>query len=166
KEENEIDRTIAKLFPSVFLSKKINDNVELQLSYTQRISRPAFNDLTSYLMYIDPMSVGTGNPSLQPTLTNNIRAGITYKGYSLSLLASRNDHPIVLYQLSESPAGDIMYNNPQNMDYQNNLTLQTDLPITFTHWWTMNLSISGGLRQFKLSHTEEKLVKTYLTTNL
>lgn len=166
KKENEIDRTIAKLFPSVFLSKKVNDNLELQLSYTKRISRPGFNDLTSYLMYIDPMSVGTGNPSLQPTITNNIRAGVNYKGYGFSILASRDDHPIVLYQLSESPAGDIMYNNPQNMVYQNNLTIQTDLPFTFARWWTMNLSVSGGLRQFKLSHTKEQLVKTYFTTTL
>lgn len=166
KEENEIDRKIAKLFPSVFLSKKLNEDLELQLSYTKRISRPAFNDLTSYLMYIDPMSVGTGNPSLHPTITNNVRAGINYKGYTFSLLASRDDHPIVLYQVSESPAGDIMYNNPQNMAYQNNLTLQTDLPFALAPWWTMNLSLSGSLRQFKLSHTKEKLVKTYVTATL
>jgi outer membrane receptor protein involved in Fe transport len=166
KQENQVDRKIGMFFPSVFLSKKLSEAWEIQFSYTKRISRPTFNDLTSYLMYIDPMSVGTGNPSLQPTLTNNVRAGVNYKGYTFSLLASHDKHPIVLYQLSESPAGDIMYNNPQNMAYQKSLTFQTDLSINLFPWWSMNISLIGSWRQFKLSHTDEKLVKSYTTASL
>ena len=163
KEENKINRRLGKLFPSFFFSKKINDRSEIQLSYTKRISRPSYNDLASYLLYNDPMSVSTGNPSLRPTITNNLKAGYNYNGYSFSILASRDDYPIILYQQKESPARDLMYLAPQNMAYQNNLTFQANLPFTLTKWWSMNYSFVGGLRQFKLDHTKEKLQKTYFT---
>lgn len=166
KEENNIDRKLGKLFPSLFLTRRLNDHAELQLSYTKRITRPSYNDLTSYLQYGDPMSVSTGNPSLRPTISNNLKIGYTYNGYAFSLQASRDDHPIVLYQQKESPAHDLMYLAPQNMAYQNNLTFQASLPFTVNNWWSMSYSVVGGLRQFKLDHTLEKLRKTYFAYTL
>jgi len=166
KEENNIDRKLGKLFPSLFLTRRLSDRAELQLSYTKRITRPSYNDLASYLFYNDPMSVSTGNPSLRPTISNNLKIGYTYNGYAFSLQASRDDHPIVLYQQKESPARDLMYLQPQNMAYQNNLTFQASLPFTINNWWSMSYSVVGGLRQFKLDHTLEKLRKTYFAYTL
>jgi hypothetical protein len=56
-----------------------------------------------------------------------------------------------------------MYLAPQNMAYQNNITFQANLPFTLASWWNMSYSFAGGLRQFKLDHTKEKLEKTYFT---
>ncbi|MBT1707727.1 TonB-dependent receptor [Fulvivirgaceae bacterium PWU5] len=166
KEENTIHRTLGKLFPSVFVSRKLTEDATLQFSYTKRIGRPSYNDLTSYLQYGDPMSVSTGNPSLKPTVTHNLKAGLMLSDYAFSLTASRDDHPIIYYQQKESPAGDLMYLAPQNMAYQNSLMLQATLPFTITSFWTMNYSLNGGLRQFKLDHTREKLQKTYVAYSL
>jgi len=166
KEENKIDRKLGNSFPSFFLSKKLSDASELQFSYTKRISRPSYNDLASYLQYNDPMSVSTGNPSLRPTITHNLKIGYTFEGYSFSLIGSRDDHPIILYQQKESPAHDLMYLAPQNMVYQNHLSLQMSLPVAVTRGWTMTYGWVGGLRQFKLDHTEEKLRKTYFAYSL
>ena len=166
KEENTIHRTLGKLFPSVFVSQKLTDDATLQFSYTKRIGRPSYNDLTSYLQYNDPMSVSTGNPSLKPTVTHNLKAGLMLKDYSFSLTASRDDHPIIYYQQKESPARDLMYLAPQNMIYQNSLMLQATLPFTITSFWTMNYSLNGDVRQFKLDHTREKIQKTYFAYSL
>ncbi|MBT1685477.1 TonB-dependent receptor domain-containing protein [Dawidia soli] len=166
KEENTIHRTLGKLFPSVFVSQKLTEDAALQFSYTKRIGRPSYNDLTSYLQYNDPMSVSTGNPSLKPTVTHNLKTGLTWKDHSLSLTASRDIHPIVYNQQKESPARDLMYLAPQNMAYQNSLMLQATLPFTVTSFWTMNYSLSSGLRQFKLDHTREKLRKNYVAYTL
>jgi outer membrane receptor protein involved in Fe transport len=166
KEENTIHRMLGKLFPSVFVSRKLTEDATLQFSYTKRIGRPSYNDLTSYLQYGDPMSVSTGNPSLKPTVTHNVKAGVMLSDYSFSLTASRDDHPIVYYQQKESPARDLMYLAPQNMVYQNSLMLLATLPFTITSFWTMNYSLNGGLRQFKLDHTREKLQKTYFAYSL
>jgi outer membrane receptor protein involved in Fe transport len=166
KEENTIHRTLGKFSPSVFVSRKFTEDATLQFSYTKRIGRPSYNDLTSYLQYGDPMSVSTGNPSLKPTVTHNIKAGLMLRDFSFSLTASRDDHPIVYNQQKESPARDLMYLAPQNMAFQNSLMLQATLPFTITSFWTMNYSVNGGVRQFKLDHTREKLQKTYFAYSL
>ena len=43
-----LDRNLSKLFPNIYFSRKLNEDTELQLSYTRRISRPTYNDLASY----------------------------------------------------------------------------------------------------------------------
>ncbi|MFT3935238.1 MAG: TonB-dependent receptor [Chitinophagaceae bacterium] len=156
-----INRKMGALFPSLFISKKINDNQEWQFSYTKRISRPSYNDLASFVGYSDPTAVYTGNPFLQPTITHNFKLGYSYKGYSFSLLASRDIHPIARYQLSESPEKNILYISPQNMEWQNNLTLQATLPVTVNNWWNMSYSLVGGPRQYKDAFAKTPFEKTW-----
>jgi iron complex outermembrane recepter protein len=156
-----LNRKLGVFFPNLFYSRKLNENAELQLSYTKRISRPSYNDLASFVGYNDPVSVFTGNQSLRPTITNNIKIGYNYKRYSFSLLFSRDDNPISRFQLTENQKGDLMYVSPQNIEYQNNINFQTNLPFKVSSWWDMNYGFTGGLRQFKLKHTKEKFVKSY-----
>lgn len=159
---NTLERRQGVLFPEATISKKLGESASLQLSYSKRISRPAYNDLASYVIYSDPTAVYTGNPFLQSTITNNIKIGYNYKGYTFSLLFSRDDHPIARYQLTEKAAGNLLYVSPQNLQYQNYITLQANLPWKVTEWWSMNYNLTGGLRQFKLDYTRKPLDKAYL----
>jgi outer membrane receptor protein involved in Fe transport len=161
-----VDRKLATLFPNIFLSKKVNDHAELQLSYTKRITRPSYNDLASFVAYSDPTAVYAGNSLLKPTITNNIKLGYNYDAYSFSLIFSRDDHPIARYQLSESPAANLLYVSPQNLVYQNNITFQTTLPVKVNDWWDMSYSFTGGLRQFKADHTLQPVKKSYFGYSL
>jgi hypothetical protein len=136
------------------------------LSYTKRISRPSYNDLASYVGYSDPTAVYTGNPFLQPTITHNIKLGYNYKSYSFSLLFSRDNNPIARYQLTESPAADILYISPQNLAWQNNISFQANLPWKVNNWWNMSYSFSGGLRQYKVGYTKQPLEKKYFGYSL
>jgi iron complex outermembrane receptor protein len=154
------------LFPNISFSKKLSEAASLQLSYSKRISRPAYNDLASYVLYSDPTAVYTGNPLLQPTITNNIKVGYQYKGYTFSLLFSRDDHPIARYQLTAKPAGNLLYVSPQNMLYQHNITLQVNAPIQVNSWWHMDYGFTGGLRQFSLNYTREPLKHAYFGYSL
>ncbi|HTI07500.1 MAG TPA: TonB-dependent receptor [Puia sp.] len=160
-EKNTVDRTLGALFPSLFLSRQLNDHSNLQLSYTKRISRPSYNDLASYVGYSDPSAVYTGNPFLQPTITHNVKLGYNYRSYSFSLLLSRDLNPIARYQITESPLKDVLYVSPQNLSWQNNLTLQTNLPWKVNNWWTMNYNLTGGWRQFKEDYTLQPAEATY-----
>ena len=60
------------LFPSVFLSEKLNANQELQLSYTRRINRPNFFQLLPFTDYSDNLNIQKGNPDLVPEFTNSL----------------------------------------------------------------------------------------------
>lgn len=59
------------LFPSVFLSKKISENDELQLNYSRRIRRPSFWQLNPFIDINDPQNIQQGNPALRPEFRNS-----------------------------------------------------------------------------------------------
>jgi iron complex outermembrane recepter protein len=156
-----IERKSGKFFPSVFLSKKLNERSELIFSYTRRISRPTYNDLTSFIAYNDPISVFTGNPLLKPAITNNLKLGYNYRSYSFSLLLSRDDNPILQGQLTPGPRRDLVYISPQNAAWQNNITLEMTLPVKVNNWWNMNYGFTGGWRQFRLDYLPQPYTRTY-----
>lgn len=160
--ENITKRKLGAFFPAIFFSKKINDKSTLVLSYTKRISRPSYNDLASYVAYSDPTAVYTGNPFLKPTITHNIKLGYNYYGYTFSLLFSRDNNAIARYQLSESPASDMLFVSPKNLPWQQNVTLQATLPLKINEWWAMNYGLIGALRQYKVDHVLYPFQKIYL----
>jgi iron complex outermembrane recepter protein len=161
RDENQVRRKISKLFPSVQYSRQVGEHTSLEMSFNKRIARPSYNDLASSLRYNDPTSVFTGNPALRPTITTNLKFGVTHKGYLLSALLSHDNFPIARFQLLENQQRDLMYVQPVNMISQDNLILQLHTPIDLTPWWHINLNLLGGWRRFKLEHTQEQLEKVY-----
>jgi ferric enterobactin receptor len=59
------------LFPSLFLSQKLKNNQELQISATRRINRPNFFQLIPYTDYTDSLNITRGNPDLVPEFTTS-----------------------------------------------------------------------------------------------
>lgn len=164
KKQQITKRTLGKFFPDIFLTWK-KQEAEWQLSYTKRISRPAYNDLASFVVYSGPTSVETGNPMLKPTITNNVKLGYNYHGYSFSLLYSNDDAPVARYQLTPNPAGEVIWVSPQNLLFQHNLSLQALVPWKVNDWWNMSFGFTGGWRQFKLDFTATPVQKDYFGFN-
>jgi outer membrane receptor protein involved in Fe transport len=59
------------LFPSAFLTYKINDKQDFQLNYSRRINRPNFFQLMPFPDYSDPQNINIGNAGLRPEFTNS-----------------------------------------------------------------------------------------------
>jgi len=161
-----VDRKLGKLFPDVFLSRKLNTTDELQLSYTERISRPSFADLASYVSYNDPTSVFTGNPALKPTITHNFKLAYNWQDYLFSILYSRDTDPIVGVQGVPGPTKGLVYLMPENADWQNNLTVQATIPVKVATWWEMDYDFIGGWHEYRISYFPELLLKSYFSYSL
>ncbi|MCR8560536.1 TonB-dependent receptor [Mucilaginibacter sp. BJC16-A38] len=161
-----VDRKLGRLFPDVFLSRKLNEKEQLQLSYTERISRPTFADLASYVAYNDPVSVFTGNPALKPTITHNLKLAYNWQDYLFSILYSRDADPIEGVQGVPGPTRGLVYLMPENADWQNNLTAQATIPVKIADWWEMNYNFIGGWHKYKISYFPELLVKSYFSYSL
>jgi len=157
-----VDRKLKRFFPSVFFNRKINDNSSWNLSYTERVTRPSYSDLASYISYNDPVSVFTGNPLLKPAITRNLKFGYNNHDYLFSLLFSRDSNPILGIQGTPGPVAGVVYLRPENGDWQNSITLQTTIPVKIADWWDMNYTLTGGLRQYRISFTPQPLEKTFL----
>jgi hypothetical protein len=75
-------------------------------------------------------------------------------------------NPIARYQITESPLKDVLYVSPQNLQWQNNLSFQANLPWKVGNWWSMNYSFVGSWRQFKEDYTQQPVEKTYFSYSL
>ena len=62
--ENQFDN----LIPTLNLSKRLNEQHQLGLTYTQRITRPYIWDLNPNANASDPKNIQTGNPELKPEM--------------------------------------------------------------------------------------------------
>jgi outer membrane receptor protein involved in Fe transport len=58
-------------FPSLFLSKQLDEKTEIQLNYSRRIRRPNFWQLNPFIDINDPVNLRQGNPQLRPEFTNS-----------------------------------------------------------------------------------------------
>ncbi len=162
----ELDGSFGRLFPSVFLSRRLSEKSSLQLAYNRRVTRPTFNDLASFVVYNNPVSVFTGNPLLQPTITNNFRLGWQVGSVNIDLAYTNEENPIVGFQQVEREDGLATAITPQNLDYQRSWYVQSNVPINVNSWWSLNLGGSVGTREFKVTHTANEVVKQYISLNL
>lgn len=59
------------LFPSAFITYKINDKQDYQINYSRRVNRPNFFQLMPFPDYSDPQNINIGNAGLKPEFTNS-----------------------------------------------------------------------------------------------
>lgn len=161
-----VNRKLGMFFPSISAAKKFSETASLQLSYTKRIGRPSFSDLASFLQYSDPSAVYTGNPFLKPTITNNLKLQYTRNNHDLTLLMSKDTHPIARYQIAEGPERNLLYIGPQNLRWQKSALLLASSTQRITTWWDLTTVLSGGIRSFRADHTLVPVTKTYMVHSI
>jgi outer membrane receptor protein involved in Fe transport len=69
KEKN--PRNYANLFPSAHFTYTITPDNSFQLSYSRRVRRPTYNDLSPFVTFSDTRNFFSGNPNLNPEFTNS-----------------------------------------------------------------------------------------------
>ena len=79
------------LFPSTFVTYKVNEEDNLQLSYSRRINRPSFFQLIPFTDFSDSLNLSRGNPNLLPEFTNSLE--ISYQ----NILNKGNDFLVSVY---------------------------------------------------------------------
>jgi ferric enterobactin receptor len=73
KETNEINpRNYVNLFPSAHLTLELESENAMQLSYSRRVRRPFYNDLSPFMTYSDSRNYFSGNPDLEPEFSDVI----------------------------------------------------------------------------------------------
>ena len=78
-----VDRSYGELFPTAYLSHKINDTLSFGASYSRRISRPTLREMAPFVIFFDPSTFISGNPGVQPALSDNVAFTTNYLSYLL-----------------------------------------------------------------------------------
>ncbi len=130
-----VDRQYGILFPSVFLNKKFTDDLIMNLSYSKRITRPTFNDLAPFVLFVDPNTFISGNSSLQPAISNSFKYDLNYKSYILSFQYTNEDSSIAQFQERIDEETDRLIFEASNLEFTKTFSTTIGLPLRFNDWW-------------------------------
>ncbi len=76
------------LFPSLYLTKQLSEDKELQLNFSRRIRRPNFWQLNPFIDINDPLNITQGNPRVRPEYVNSFEFNYNQKYDKGNFLAS------------------------------------------------------------------------------
>ena len=161
------------LFPSLYLSKKLNDDEEIQLNYSRRIRRPDFWQLNPFIDINDPLNIQQGNPQLKPEFTNSLEFNYskTFKNNSnfLAVLYYRNTQQDITrysdtitneqYQQLNNAAVDpnAILNTFINAQSTNRMGLELTLQQKFNNNFDITPSMSVNYRKVNASASEQNI---------
>lgn len=137
EEEDIIDRRYGSLFPTAYLSYRLNENNAVQLSYNRRINRPKFNELAPYVIFLDPNTFISGNVALQPSFTDAVKADYRLKNLLFSFGFSHENNAMATWQPRVNPETNEQVSQPQNLDYLNTFSATISFPLYVSRWWEM-----------------------------
>lgn len=136
KPDSSFKRTYTNLFPTVFLSYKLDSAArhQLTLSYGRRINRPYYRNLNPFVSQLDKFTFYVGNPFLQPQLSDNVELSYIFNN-RITLTAFMN---FISKEISETIEliGTTYYSRPGNLNrkVESGVTLNGTLKVT--KWWT------------------------------
>ncbi|MEO5564923.1 MAG: outer membrane beta-barrel protein [Chitinophagaceae bacterium] len=145
-----VDRHYGKLFPSFFISRKINDDNTINFSYSRRITRPSFNELAPFTIFMDPNNFITGNPTLQAAIANAVSTSYSFKKYIASISYSYEVGSISRFQSEIDPMTNKQLSTPQNLKNLKVIAATIAVPLTLAPWWSVQMSVIGKWQRINL----------------
>ena len=131
-------------FPSAALTYKLNEETQLQTSYSRRLSRPYFRLLLPFSNFNNPRNFSQGNPNLFPEYTDSYEMGLLRYLPAGSVLASiyyrRTTGVIQRLILPGDDGTTIRF--PVNLGTRDAYGLELNLNYDLATWWktTTNLN--------------------------
>lgn len=144
------------VIPSISILRKLKNNVNLNIGFTNRIERPGIYELNPFTNLQNPRFVYTGNPNLRPVMNHNIDFGFSKYGkgsFNLTLSYSFANNTIQnVTKLQDS----ITYTTYQNIG--SNKVVRGNASFNYPLTKKLRFSINGEVSYVKL--------KGYFNNNL
>lgn len=137
-----VSRNYLKWLPSLSVSYAFNKSSELSLSYSRKITRPVFSQLNPFRFYYSPLNYWIGNPYLQPSFTNQIKAAYRYKNWVTAFTIGKETDVMTRYPIY-NPETNVLEFLGTNLPYRNFASLEMSFPIKIVKWWNINTQFAG-----------------------
>ena len=144
-----VPRSYTNLFPSLSVSKAINEKHNLSFSYSRRLERPNYRDLNPFEDFLDQYTFQKGNPFLNPQYSNSF--GLNYAMGRQLFVALNYSHTTdaiteVIEQFSEQ---NTTFQTKQNLDNNSTLSLTLSAPRVWNEWFTSRLNYTAFYNRFQ-----------------
>ena len=135
-------RKYLNFFPSVSFKYDLKNSNALKISYSRRVRRPTYNDLSPFFTYNDPRNQFKGNPDLKPEYTDSYELShVKYweKG-SLSSSVFYRNRTNVISRILEQVNGDTTLLRSENLKSREDIGLDFTATYKPKAWWNLSAS--------------------------
>jgi outer membrane receptor protein involved in Fe transport len=140
------------IFPSAFLTYKLNNKEDLQLNYSRKINRPNFFQLIPYIDFTDSLNLSKGNPDLIPEFTNLLELSYQNqlaKGHNILATAyfKNTDNLITRYQYKDknpdpNKIDSIIMTTYANANRSYTYGIELTSKNKITPWWDITTNVN------------------------
>lgn len=163
RETNEVNpRQYVNLFPSAHFTLDMTKQNALQLSYSRRVRRPFYNDLSPFMTFADSRNFFSGNPNLNPEFSNVMEVGhMKYfeKGSITSSVYYRHTNGKIERIRTVDDEGNSR-TLPQNLLTEKSYGVEFTSEYTLTRWWKLDFNFNF----FHSNIDGSNIQSTYKTT--
>lgn len=144
--ENVFSDDYFNIYPSGFLNYTPNETNSYQLSYSRRVDRPGFGQVSPIREISTPRLTVSGNPELDPQFTNSLEFNYTRKFTKKGSLTAgvffRNINDEISQVFIEDPneEGSLLLQF-DNFEDNNAYGLELGTNYKFTDWWSTNTNL-------------------------
>ncbi|MFK7771452.1 MAG: TonB-dependent receptor [Saprospiraceae bacterium] len=156
-------RQYLNFFPSASFKYDLKNSNALKISYSRRIRRPTYNDLSPFFTYNDPRNQFSGNPDLKPEYTDSYELShVKYweKG-SMSSAVFYRHRTNVINRILEQINGDTTLLRSENLKSREDIGLDFTVTYKPTVWW----NLSANTVFFYVANDASNLDETYQNDN-
>jgi hypothetical protein len=164
--KNIFKRNYGRLFPSLFINRKLSDEKNINFSYSRRITRPTFNELAPFIIFIDPNTFFSGNSVLQPSITDAVKVDYTFKKYLLSVGYSYESNSIARFQTEVELSSNKQYLSSQNLPSREAIFVTLGLPVNITKWLSTQNNITALWQKIHAIYKGESVRLSGLAMNI
>lgn len=125
-----LNRNYTKLFPSFFLTRKLDKNLSTVFQYSKRVNRPSYQQQNPFIEYADSLTYSKGNPLIKPELADAFKLGLTYQNQPFFSI-SYNKTNDVIFNSAPKQNGNQTYVTPENLGTNENITFELNFPLNF-----------------------------------
>ncbi len=134
---NSFSRNYWQLFPTLFITRNLNEKNDLGLSLSRRIQRPSYDQMNPVRLFIDATTFKEGNPYLVPQNSYLAELSHTYRQkYLTTLSASLINKSITEVLIPDELHSNITIQTNKNINQQYLYSLNVSVPIKLKKWWS------------------------------
>lgn len=157
KEKGIVNRHYGEFFPSLLFSRDLDAEQAVQFSYSRRMSRPTFNNLAPFMIFLGPNTLFSGNTALQPSISHALKIEYRRKETQLSLQYSHERDAIAEFQASVLPETNQRFYQAENLPRRITYTFTVSSPWEVTPWWSMQHVLTGTWQKATADHLSEEV---------
>jgi outer membrane receptor protein involved in Fe transport len=136
-------------FPSAHLNYSVNEFNQFQVSYTRRIRRPGFWQMSPFRSYNDNRNIRMGNPALTPTYMDSYELGYIHfwdkASFNFTTYYRHGTNMIRSYTYEDDG---VFYSMPINFGKADDFGMEMVAQGQMTKWWNLNGNVNFFRSQF------------------